>query len=1271
MRKIFHWFVFYISLLVLLGDNFAEAGEVRQVQVSGWKVERVQSNGEAEPVCSATTQIMFPDATFFENRFVLRFKSDGNVTAEEIMSDLPEWFTGGGKKKVPSERYDGCRYWFDAGTMHPMIFTQHYSSGRCECEFRTEGTFLNDLNSAKTLNIEPSPGAIRIEQGRRILVNGKSIYTYMLDGMHELANAVVDCQSSITNNKQFEPIFISNDSQCAEKQPSPMPTRIKAMREVFNQRQDNNNAAWREAMLEAGNTAADALRLSDASKAFSFLLNTRNSRALNNDEQKGLERLIEVLFLSERFDEAKSAAKLVQDCEAAEGAIALAHGDDLIAEQLFSKAVKHASMGNNISSLQDLSFLSNSKIPLDQSDAVSAKMRRIIIWWGLAALGQERWSRDSGGGDIVGLGILSPASVIPIDLGRWLDGRMLRDGSANVPSHRRDLGIGAYIRGASLLKAGYLEDVPLSLAYAKLELEGGSGADGWAARARLAEAELLAARGLITKAKEKVDSATRDIEVELGKESLPWLEAMAIRSELATRLEDYPGGEAIAREGLAFLPSCLPKGHSLHLRLARALASSLSCQGRITEAITAAIDVMEFDPPANPPIMFRVLRQMLAGQKVSEQGAREFASAISAPPPSMPLSIRAERLEFIPLLSRLSLKVADPEAAKVLAFFASRILIAGKLVADDDYAAKLRENADANWPSPWAFAGIPPKAARDLGLLAISEKSKSWLLLDNMYPSSARRSLLPGAMQQGLENVFDALQSSNKKEKFDIAMLHVQAAARGIVLANLAARSELNNITLSDTSFGSSLTRDKGQALVGDLWVRRQRCILLDMLRMNSKNSTAAIRRLYYPIQLFKLDLYNKTRGGIVKNFRFTKSDDGSLTSDYENTIFWSSQIQDRLNKDDAMIVWLPLEHSTQIFVITSSSKRWLTAPDGQVSIGRRVQTIRQNINEAIINNSATSFPIAEARALYRTLFGPIEKDLVGMKNLYTVQLGSLGNLPLGLLAGERTLKDGEPDWLLNRFSITRLPALINPAVFEERRPTAPLNSMQLLAVGDPIVDGSQVGILRSVAHLNRLDILENARREMTSVKNTLQKTGKGQQIELAGPQATYENVVGSLRKAKFQYLLFATHGLVGGEDVGEPALVLSPSDGGRRPDNPGLLRASDVIGLELDTDLVILSACETSPSGEDGGEPLAGLAAAFLTAGARDVLATQWAVATEAAERISTETVDLIQKQKIRPAQALQVIFKRIQAEYPPGSIERHPLYWAPFEDISFPPKH
>lgn len=107
----------------------------------------------------------------------------------------------------------------------------------------------------------------------------------------------------------------------------------------------------------------------------------------------------------------------------------------------------------------------------------------------------------------------------------------------------------------------------------------------------------------------------------------------------------------------------------------------------------------------------------------------------------------------------------------------------------------------------------------------------------------------------------------------------------------------------------------------------------------------------------------------------------------------------------------------------------------------------------------------------------------------------------------------------------------------------------------------------------------------------------------LIGPAATETAVVGLLPQARFVHL--ATHGLLDdGATWGLPgAIALAPS--GR---DDGLLTAEEILGLHLNAELVVLSACDTG-RGRITGDGVIGLSRSLLTAGARNVVVSLWAV--------------------------------------------------------------
>ena len=88
-----------------------------------------------------------------------------------------------------------------------------------------------------------------------------------------------------------------------------------------------------------------------------------------------------------------------------------------------------------------------------------------------------------------------------------------------------------------------------------------------------------------------------------------------------------------------------------------------------------------------------------------------------------------------------------------------------------------------------------------------------------------------------------------------------------------------------------------------------------------------------------------------------------------------------------------------------------------------------------------------------------------------------------------------------------------------------------------------------------------------------------------------------------------ATHGIVDSSDPLRSFVALGRT--ASQPNHSGRLTAQEVYTLDLHADLVVLSACRTG-LGRISGDGVAGLARAFLYAGAASVISTMWDVADQ-----------------------------------------------------------
>jgi CHAT domain-containing protein len=106
-----------------------------------------------------------------------------------------------------------------------------------------------------------------------------------------------------------------------------------------------------------------------------------------------------------------------------------------------------------------------------------------------------------------------------------------------------------------------------------------------------------------------------------------------------------------------------------------------------------------------------------------------------------------------------------------------------------------------------------------------------------------------------------------------------------------------------------------------------------------------------------------------------------------------------------------------------------------------------------------------------------------------------------------------------------------------------------------------------------------------------------------------------------------------------------------------GQLTAFDCLDLELDCELVALSACETGRAVVAPGDEQIGLTRSFLYAGARSVLQSLWRVEDEATSRLMVGFY-----QRLRRGRGRAAALRAAQLDMLASAAHRHPVFWAAF---------
>ncbi|MEW6349411.1 MAG: CHAT domain-containing tetratricopeptide repeat protein [Thermodesulfobacteriota bacterium] len=141
-----------------------------------------------------------------------------------------------------------------------------------------------------------------------------------------------------------------------------------------------------------------------------------------------------------------------------------------------------------------------------------------------------------------------------------------------------------------------------------------------------------------------------------------------------------------------------------------------------------------------------------------------------------------------------------------------------------------------------------------------------------------------------------------------------------------------------------------------------------------------------------------------------------------------------------------------------------------------------------------------------------------------------------------------------------------------------------------------------------------------------------------------------------YRAIVFATHGYFGTDLPGiqEPVLALTLVD--QPPGKDGFLRMTEVMGMNLNADVVALTACQTGLGKHRMGEGSMNMGRAFQYAGAKTVFMSLWSVAESSSVNLVGSFFRNLKDGKGK-LEALQLARREIrQAGFD------HPFFWAPF---------
>ena len=401
-------------------------------------------------------------------------------------------------------------------------------------------------------------------------------------------------------------------------------------------------------------------------------------------------------------------------------------------------------------------------------------------------------------------------------------------------------------------------------------------------------------------------------------------------------------------------------------------------------------------------------------------------------------------------------------------------------------------------------------------------------------------------------------------------------------------------------------------------------------------------------------------------------------------------EVARQLGPDQALVLILPSADAVYVWAISSDRPvQFAQAPISQARVNQLVATLRRQLDFGSERSAGTRFDSAAAFELYHSLLAPMDAVLGNKHMIIVAAGGALSQLPFGLLQTQANGGvDADAPWLIRQTSVSQVPSLSSWLAIKSLA-RAKSAAQAFAGWGDPAFDlqtaqaAPGASATRSVLPTramapsadadallqegqgltySQIPSLPDTREELQAIAAAL-KADAGQDL-LLGAAATRASVLQASQSGALlnkRVLAFATHGLMAGDlpQLTQPALALAAT--GHEDQQPlgALLTLEDVLTLKLNADWVVLSACNSAAEDGRGDEVMSGLARGFFYAGSRALLVTHWAVESESARLLTTETFRHYAAHPEAPkAESLRQAMLAVMAmpQY------RHPAFWAPY---------
>lgn len=354
-------------------------------------------------------------------------------------------------------------------------------------------------------------------------------------------------------------------------------------------------------------------------------------------------------------------------------------------------------------------------------------------------------------------------------------------------------------------------------------------------------------------------------------------------------------------------------------------------------------------------------------------------------------------------------------------------------------------------------------------------------------------------------------------------------------------------------------------------------------------------------------------------------------------------EIQTRMPAAAQILQYAVVEHKLFIWVITKSEIQHEVVNIDDAMLAEKVRAYLASVNQPPRDSSPA--PSNAARELFQLLIAPIERFLDKRKYLCIIPDKILHYLPFDALVSPKT-----DNYLIEDYELG-VGTAPSSTVFVDLTNTASRKKVHnggesFLGVGNPRFD--------RVA-FSSLNDLKSAVREVETISEFYSR----RHPLLVGPDATKSSIKSEISKADVVHL--AMHYILSGKSEMLSGFPLTPAKSTMDQGPDGFWHAAEIYDLRLPrTRLALLSACQTGIEQQYDAEGAIGAARPFMVAGVPVVVASLWAVDSDASAQLMID----LHRYRTRAERPVTQALRLAKLDMLSGQDlrYRHPYYWAPF---------